>query len=152
LLVLPGAWAGPARRLPRAVESRAAERRGVGAVLAAAATDAGADAARVGAILPVDRATLLPGAAPAPQRAAGASGRVRLRIGIVAQVRRQPALHLLQRHLLARRIIAHLVDVALAAGEVARAGMREIPAAHRSRRIHRERLGDLDARIRFRIE
>src|SRR6185295_5390772 len=71
---------------------------------------------------------------------------------VVTQVRRKPALHLLHGHALAPGIVLDLVAVDLADVEVARFGVGEIPAAHGRRRIHRVRLGELDACLFFGIQ
>src|SRR5512138_1201550 len=80
------------------------------------------------------------------------SSRVRIRIGFIPQVWQQPALRLLDRDLLACGIILHLIECDLPDRQIAGARMREVPTADRSRRIHRERLGQLDLRIRLRLE
>src|SRR5690606_19222914 len=86
LFVLPGARPGTEGRLPGVDESHAAHRCRTHDVLAAAAADAGADAACLGAVLPVDRTPVLAGAAPQAQRQQIASGRVGVRIGVVTQI------------------------------------------------------------------
>src|SRR6185295_12278364 len=62
------------------------------------------------------------------------------RAGLVAQVRRKPPLCLFEGCAFARGVVLDLVARETADGEVARARVCEIDAAHRCSRRHRERL------------
>src|SRR5690606_25071024 len=63
-----------------------------------------------------------------------------------------PALRFLQRKILARSVLLHLVEPDLAHREIMRARMGEVPAAHGRRRIHRVRVRNAHASVRLRID
>src|SRR5688572_29635859 len=74
---------------------------------------------------------------PEDVRAAAAAATARWRRGgVVVEVRAQPALDLLERHLLAQMVIQDLIALDLAEAEVARLRMGEIEAAHAGARPH----------------
>src|SRR5690606_10486863 len=70
----------------------------------------------------------------------------------VAEVRRQPRLHLFDRNALAARVLLDLIPADLAHREVARLGMVDVEPAHRSGRPHGEALGETDSDARLDIQ
>src|SRR3954463_344507 len=67
-----------------------------------------------------------------------------MRSGLVPEIRPQPTLDLVERHVLARRVVLDLVAADAADREIARLRMREVDAADARARHHRERLGERD--------
>src|SRR5205823_4732586 len=73
-------------------------------------------------------------------------------LGVVAQVRAEPAFGLAERPALATGVVGNLVAADAADGEVLRLRMSQVPARHRGRGPHREALGEADARVGFGVE
>src|SRR6056297_1220420 len=70
----------------------------------------------------------------------------------VAEIRTEPALGFFHGPALASRVILHLVASDPSDLEVARTGMREIPAAYRGRWHHRVMLGQPDPGARLGVQ
>src|SRR5437773_2174660 len=65
-------------------------------------------------------------------------------LGLVAQIRREPALRLGPRQARARCVVGDLVAIEAADGEIARIRVREVEARHARRGPHRIVLGERD--------
>src|SRR3954452_22134823 len=73
-------------------------------------------------------------------------------VGVVAEVRRQPALRLGQGPALALGVVLDLVASQPADDEVLRLRVAEVPPGHRGSRPHRPALGELDPGVRLHVE
>src|SRR2546423_598504 len=87
-----------------------------------------------------------------PHGRAGALPSPRAVSRLVTEIRRQPALRFFRRQPFAARVVLERLAVDLAAREVARLRVGDVPAAHRRGRVHGVGLGEADAGAALDVE